>query len=151
MIAIEFDGTRLIGDLKLGAAGLEQDDDLTTCVLVSLFTDRRARADDPLPAGAGDDRRGWLGDALATIEGDRIGSRLWLLKREKQTNETKRRAITYCREALAWLIDDNLATQIDIAAEWLPDRDGILGVDIVVRRPDGSTHRQSVAVGIGAV
>ncbi|TXG95723.1 MAG: hypothetical protein E6R08_11045 [Nevskiaceae bacterium] len=149
MIALAFDGDKLTGDLQVGSAGLVQDDDLTSCVLISLFTDRRARADDPLPAGAGDDRRGWLGDALATVEGDRIGSRLWLLKREKQTEETRRRAIEYCREALAWMITDGLARQIDFDAEWL-NSDGLLGVPITIYRPDGTIFRQSVTVATGA-
>jgi len=151
MIAIAFDGRLLAGDLQLGSGGLAQDDSLTTSVLISLFTDRRARADDPLPAGDGDDRRGWLGDALAEIEGDRIGSRLWLLRREKETEETRKRAIDYCREALAWIIEDQLATKIDIAAEWVRPGSGLLGLQIVIYRTDGRLERQSVSVATGAV
>lgn len=52
------------------------------------------------------------------IAGDRIGSRLWLLKREKQLPETLRRAEDYAREALAWLVTDGLAASVTVAAEW---------------------------------
>ncbi len=149
MIAVSFDGLKMSGDLSLSPTGLARDDGLTTCVLVSLFSDRRARADDPLPEGTGDYRRGWIGDALADIDGDRIGSRLWLLRREKQTEETRRRAEDYCREALAWLISDGLATAVAVAAEWV--RMGMLGVEIVIDRIDGSRERHAINVTTGTV
>jgi phage gp46-like protein len=149
MIAIAFDTASLSGDLDLGPSGLAQDDTLTTSVLISLFSDRRARADDPLPNNSDGDRRGWLGDALADTEGDRIGSRLWLLKREKQTEETRRRAEEYCREALAWLIDDGLAVRVDVTAEWVAM--GILGVEIVIFQADGTAVTQKVNVATGGV
>ena len=149
MIAISFNGMQMSGDLSIGSTGLVQDDSLTTCVLVSLFTDRRARPDDPLPAGNGDYRRGWVGDALADRSDDRIGSRLWLLRREKQTEETRRRAEEYCREALAWLVSDGLASRIDVSAEWV--RQGLLGVVIVIDRVDGERERHAIDVTTGAV
>ncbi|WP_324606427.1 phage GP46 family protein [Xenorhabdus nematophila] len=67
------------------------------------FTDRRALDSDELPAGAGTDRRGWWGDTFNTRS---IGSRLWLLAREKQLSAVLHRAKAYADEALAWLIDD---------------------------------------------
>lgn len=111
-------------DLATGAAGLQKEDSLFTAVIVSLLTDRRAEPDDRLPddmrraSAIGPDRRGWCGDMLAERTGDRIGSRLWLLAREKQTEETRRRAIAYCKEALQWLIEDGLAAAITVGAEW---------------------------------
>jgi phage gp46-like protein len=144
MIALAFDTTTLSGDLDLAGAGLAQDDSLTTSVLISLFSDRRARADDPLPDNGNGDRRGWLGDALADIEGDRIGSRLWLLKREKQTEETRRRAEEYCREALAWLVSDSLAVKVGVTADWVAM--GILGVEIDILQADGKTENLKINV-----
>ncbi len=108
-------------DLAHGMSGLIKEDGLQSAVLISLLTDRRADPDDELPDDDGrpkaipSDRRGWCGDALGD---DRIGSRLWLLVREKQTEEVRQRAIFYAKEALQWLIEDRIASKVDIEAEW---------------------------------
>lgn len=136
-VRILFDAERMSGDLTLdGLGGLATDAGLETAVIVSLFTDRRARPDD-VPPGAADDRRGWWGDALPAAEvpqDDRIGSRLWLLSREKIVPETIRRARDYCREALAWMIEDGLATAVDVDCSVDANR---LVAAITVTRPDG--------------
>lgn len=111
-------------DLALAGGQLRKDDGLRTAVVVSLLTDRRAAPDDELPAGEVD-RRGWWGDAAAPAgldagaAGARIGSRLWLLSREKQTGETLNRARDYATEALAWLIEDGWARSVDVIATWV--------------------------------
>ncbi len=115
MIALAWDNDAMAGSLPFNG-GFLADDGLGTSVFISLFTDRRAEADDGLAPA---ERRGWVGDALADREGDRIGSRLWLLKREKETEETRARAEEYAAEALAWMIDDGLATGIEIEAAWV--------------------------------
>lgn len=116
------------GDWQLGGPALTVDDGLETAVVISLFTDRLA--------GEGEapsvDRRGWWGDAYAEVPGDRIGSRLWLLMRAKQTPQVLGQAELYCREALQWLIDDGVASAVDVAAEWT--RSGMLGLQIAITR-----------------
>lgn len=102
-------------DWVISGGDLAPDDGLQSAVIISLFTDRLAAADDELPDDSGD-RRGWWGDSLDP--GDNIGSRLWLLSRRKQTQQTLNDAIGYAREALAWMIEDGVAQQIDVQAEW---------------------------------
>ncbi|WP_435640338.1 phage GP46 family protein [Micavibrio aeruginosavorus] len=134
-------------DLGAGEGGLLKEDSLTTAVIISLMTDRRAEPDDRLPEDDGRtraiplDRRGWAGDALAT-DSRRIGSRLWLLVREKQTEETRRRAIEYAREALQWTIDDGIASRITITAEW--GQIGRLNMQIVIYLIDGAVFSTTV-------
>lgn len=133
MMALGWDTTRLTGDVALrSSGGIAADEGLGTCVLLSLFLDRRAGTDDVLPDASSGDRRGWIGDAFAEDD-DRIGSRLWLLQREKQTEETRRRAEDYAREALAWLLDEGLATAIRVTAEWVSI--GLLGLAVEVVQP----------------
>jgi len=86
---------------------------LFRAVVISLFTWRRATLDDPLPAN---ERMGWWGDTYLGTQGDKIGSRLWLLSRQKLTLQTCTQAQTYAREALHWLIEDGIVEQIDIQA-----------------------------------
>lgn len=123
------------GSIDLGRSStgaLLPENTLETAVVISLLTERRAEPDDRLPIPAKSDRpippdrKGWAGDGF---DGTRIGSRLWLLQREKQTEETRRRAIFYAREALQWLIDDEHVTGVDIEAEW----QGIGRLNLVAR------------------
>ena len=94
---------------------------------------RRAEADDPLPAPG--ERGGWWGDALSPIAGDRIGSRLWLLAREKRLASVVARAREYVNEALAWLIEDGVAKAVDVNAE--AQGAHTLAFEVFVTRPDG--------------
>lgn len=98
-------------DTPLGM-GLRQA--LPRAVIISLFTWGRARPDDDLP---GADRMGWWGDSFPAVAGDRIGSRLWLLARSKITSSTVARAKEYAQEALAWLVDDGVASEVIVQAE----------------------------------
>lgn len=87
---------------------------LVRAVVISLFTWRRAATDDPLDD---DERYGWWGDSYPSIADDRIGSRLWLLRRVKLTAVTQRDAEFYAREALQWLIEDDDVDDIEIISE----------------------------------
>jgi phage gp46-like protein len=96
------------GDFDLAVEGrdLLGDPGPVTPLTVSLFTDRIARTDDPLPEylpGRKSDRRGWWGDAESGDWADPVGSRLWLLHREKELPEVTARAYEYVRECLAWI------------------------------------------------
>lgn len=127
-----------IFDWALASGDLAGDDGLYTAVTISLFTDRLASPDDLLPSTDGD-RRGWWGDAYLPMtadgDADRIGSRLWLLIRAKQIPETAQLARAYCQEALAWLVDDGVAAEIDVPLPSFP-RMGMMQIDIAVtQRP----------------
>jgi phage gp46-like protein len=122
-------------DWAILAPDLARDTDLETAVVISLFTDRRADADDVIPDGS-DDRRGWWGDAFA----DRpIGSKLWLLERAKKTEQTRLRAQDYVDEALAWLVEEGVAASVVSDAQWQAGRapQGFLGIVVQIARPDG--------------
>ena len=93
------------------------DSTFTTALIISLFTDRRAKEEDPLPDPESTDRRGWWGDGLAEVQDDRIGSRLWLLSREKTIQSALIRAKQYTEEALQWLIDDGMAAKVEVETE----------------------------------
>lgn len=141
-LALVWDATAYAGDLRVDGADLGAEGGIRTAVLLSLLSDRRAESGD-LPAGA-TDRRGWWGDTLAAVDGDRIGSRLWLLGREARRPGVVRRAEEYAREALAWLLDDGVAERVDVAAE---DAAGVLLITVVVSLADGSSERITAGVG----
>jgi len=107
-------------------------DPLTRAVIISLFTWRRAESGDDTDTAAG-----WWGDTYPPVQNDRIGSRLYLLRREKLTNKTPEQARAYIRQALQWLVDDGVAARVDVSAE----RTGIttLSVSVAVSKTDGTT------------
>ncbi len=106
-------------DVKINGSDLLREEGIETAVFMSLFTDRRAEVDDPLLNNG--ERKGWWGDALET-NGDKIGSRLWLLN-NKTTVETIQLAKYYIEEALQWLIDDRVVMKMEVNVE----RQGIIG------------------------
>ena len=115
----------------MSGAALDVTRDLETAVILSLFTDRRAGASDRLP-DASSDRRGWWGDA--TDPAAPMGSRLWLLAREKTTPALRLRVIDYVREALAWMIADGIADRIDVGAEYVPGTPTRLDILVTLER-----------------
>lgn len=134
-------------DFTVAGNDLVVDDGLETAVFLSLFTDRRAEDGDVLPTGE-QDRRGWWGDAYPVVDGDRHGSRLWLLARAKDLPETLTRAEEYAREALAWLTEDRVAERVEVSAVRIYVlREAVLRLTVAIYRPrvDVVTYRYDYA------
>lgn len=124
-----WDVTNGRGDWRIGANGqLEDGHDLKSAALISLFTWRRAHDDDVLPEPNSTRKGCWI-DALS---GRPLGSRLWLLRREKQTREVVARAREYAEEALAWLVEDGVCLEVEVVTEIVSD--GVLGIHVVFKR-----------------
>jgi len=129
-------------DFDISTHDLEIDKGLETAVMISLFTDQRASDDDILPDSMSDDKRGWWGDLVSDIEGDQIGSKLWLLETSKTTKDFLIKYEMFTREALQWLINDGVAAKVDVQVErrGIPGNDQlIIGVEIF--KPDGSVEK----------
>jgi phage gp46-like protein len=131
-ITTVWNASLLRGDWAQAGTSLQSGGDVVTAVLISLFTDRVANADDAIPDGTPDPRGWWADDPQRPI-----GSRLWLLEREKQLNSIPQRAKDYCKEALQWMLDDGVVARFDIAAAWV--RDSFLGVQVTAYQQDGTT------------
>lgn len=104
---------------------------LHRAAVISLLTWRRAGADDPLDDA---ERYGWWGDSFPSQADDRIGSRLWLLRRRSLTAQTERDARDYAREALQWLLDDGRVTAVEISTHRAIDR---LEMRVLLTTPEG--------------
>lgn len=127
------------GDVVVNGLDLERDDGLETAVVISLFTDRRATAEQVPVELPQDDLRGFWGDVRPVVEGDQTGSLLWLLAREKQLPSTLSRAKQYCTEALVWLIEDQVSSRVEVATEYVAT--GWMGIAIDIYRPDSQPVR----------
>lgn len=119
-----------------------------TALLIAMGTDRRAEPDDTLPGEVPGlpaqttglmARRGWVGDILLP-QGQRLGSRIWLLERAKHDEHTRAVAAAYAAEAVAAVAEYHGLT-INTGAVW--DNNSRLRVtaqvgDVVVGSPVGS-------------
>jgi phage gp46-like protein len=119
------------GDWAMAGADLLAGDDLTTAVLISLFTDQTATPDDPVLDASGDPR-GWWGDLGADQP---IGSKLWLYDRSKQTSAVLAGVRDAARQALQWLIDDGVAQAVQVFAAWI--QGGFLGLQVIITQANG--------------
>jgi phage gp46-like protein len=130
-IALSWSNEIWRGDWSLAADGtLVSDNDLETAVLLSIFTDRTALPDDDIPDKG--TIRGWWADTYRRYP---LGSRLWLLWREKQTETTRRRAEEYTRESLQWMIDAGVARTVGVRCTWIAM--GFLEMLIDITPPGG--------------
>jgi phage gp46-like protein len=99
-------------DLGIEGGDLVLDEGLRTPVLVSVFTDGLAAADDELPDGT-TDRRGWWAAGLLETDGtSAFGSRLWTLARSKLTDPTLATLEELAREALDWIVARGVADEV---------------------------------------
>lgn len=98
------------------------DGELADAVAVAFGTDRLADPSDVLPDPNDDNRRGWWGDLDAALlyDGWPLGSRIWLLAREKITDAAAQRGSTigriqaYLSEAMQPFIDRKIASRMQI-------------------------------------
>ncbi len=115
-IAVVWNGTQ--GDIALQGDDLLVDDGLVTAVIITLCSDARADADVDVGNGLLARRGWWAADTSGW------GSLLWLMQREKVTQETVEKARDYARRALQWLVDDGVVSAVDVTAE-IMDRETI--------------------------
>lgn len=139
-IAILWSNDSFSGDIAIEAGRLVTDDGLRTAIEISLFTDARAGEDDRLP-DEGADPRGWWGNAYPAGEtGPReLGSKLWLLEREKLTAANVERGRVYAADALAWLKDAGIVSALTVRAAAIGRQ--MLAIAIEVDRPEGPSRQ----------
>lgn len=129
-------GPDLCADVQVACGDLATGNELSTVVMLSLFTDRRANDDDTLPDGS--DPRGWWADAM---DGRQIGSRLWLLERSRNLPETLRLAQDYAKEALQWLVEDQIAKSVSVTVTAIGNCKNEMFLAVDICKPDGKTLR----------
>ena len=131
-------------DFEMVNGDLVTDPGLQTALILSLFADRLAAPGDVLPDNS-TDRRGFWGDLpvdpAAQISGpsaaDLTGSRLWLLDRALQTQQTLRLAESYAEEALAWMVSDGVVGGVSAQASF--PGEGLLELQITLTQAGASS------------
>lgn len=113
-IALHFNNSVKEYDVSITNGDLSSCDNLETSVIISLFTWARADAEE---VDTGSPRFGWWGDKIDEDNTDSTGSKLFLLKRCKITDETITKAEEYIQSSLKWLVDDGVASNIVVNLE----------------------------------
>lgn len=111
-------------------------DNLSRSVVISLFTWQRASQSDEVD---NDQRMGWWGDTFAENKGDKIGSKLWLLLRQKVTDETLLRAQEMADDALQWLVEDGICTEISVSVERDSNDPNRINLSVILEQEPGKT------------
>lgn len=93
------------------------EDTLETSIVLSLLSDRRVRQDELSREFT--DQRGFWGDLLG--DSPPIGSKLWLLNREKLAYGPRFKAENYAKEALEHLVEDDFLDGCEVSASYKDD------------------------------
>ena len=121
-------------DIDFESGDLKRDNGLETSVLISLFSDQRITYEE-LPPGE-TSQRGFWGDAYPEIEGDLIGSKLWVYDRAKRTDETLSRIREEAKNSLSWMVSDGVADSVETDATYLDN--GALWLTITITKNEQS-------------
>lgn len=136
-VLLRYENARRYADLVFQNGAFLEGAPLDTAVIISLFTERRAENDNIEVKNTY--QGGWWGD---TYRETKIGSRLWLLRKRKATNDTLADAKAYIEEALQWMLDDGVATSITVTTQRDVTRMDTLLFSISIQRPGQSTPWQ---------
>ena len=110
-----------------------------SALLVSLFSDRRAHADEVANTMH---RRGWIGDLVSDVLGDRHGSGLWLYEQRRLTPEVASGIRTEAEQALTWMVEQSLVKSV--SAEVSRDQaKRSLFLNITCALPEGGSFSES--------
>lgn len=123
-------------DIGFSGADIELTDSLENSVAISLMLDTKAEQRNSEFAHVEHTHGGWWADS---IDGYEIGSRLWTLCKNKNSEQTKETARKLCVDALQWMIDDGVAK--DVTAEIIGVSKERIDVAITITRPDGTNER----------
>jgi len=107
-LQLVFDGSQ--SDIAFANGDFEAGGGLEGAILISVFTHARAPAE-LTPDLRPDQRGGWWADEPAQP----LGSLLWLTNRAKAIPETATRAQGWVRDALQWLINEQIVERLDVA------------------------------------
>lgn len=129
------------GDILLADRDFDRDAGFETAVTITMGTDQRAQNEDSLPDDGGY-KGGWWGDGVPVVPEDRIGTRLWLLRRSKGIGGVIADARKFITEGFQWMIDDGIIETLNIDIERSDEEsnkagDSVLKIDLEFIRPGG--------------
>ncbi|MEQ8823850.1 MAG: phage GP46 family protein [Filomicrobium sp.] len=120
----------------------ELTDGLDSAIIVSLFSDRRAYADEVQDPWK---RRGWIGDLVSEEPNDRHGSGLWLYEQRRLTQDTAIGVRNEAVQSLEWMQDEALVTQVEADVLSYPEHRRV-DLRITLQLLDGGVVQRAYAL-----
>lgn len=111
-------------------------DGFDTAIPVSLFSDSRAASSVVVNA---EKRRGWAGDIFYRSVKRELGSTLWTFDQSRLTQIVINQIELAAQEAFAWMLEDQIARNVQISVEQNSQRAII--ISIIITAPDNSIRR----------
>ena len=125
-------------------ADLTTTEGLESSIIASLFSDRRAAADEGISNPL--QRRGWIGNMIAEVPGDNFGSGLWLYEQKRLTQEVATGLRLEAEQALDWMVEQSLATSVAAKVVMVPkERQALLAIDLVETSGDVTSRAYRLA------
>ena len=123
--AVTLDWLKTTNAIVPAQNGLDETQALVTAVIIAFCTDKLAETSDALPLPGSTDRKGWWGDdsAAEIWNGWPVGSRFWLMSRDKITDSnysggsTIARATAFANECLQPFVDAKIISNFDVTVE----------------------------------
>jgi phage gp46-like protein len=136
-------------DIAFTETDLETDEGLETATLISLYSDGRATPEevDELETSL----RGYWGDMVPDVSGDKHGSLLWTTHRDKQTNANRLDIQEKTASCLDWMQEDGIADSVIVKTSIIGKGDVQSDVEIVKPDEKGPTTISNVWNGQGMV
>ena len=106
---------------------LHRDDGLTSAITLSIYSDARVG-----------NKNGWWGDSYLDPDDKVANSKLWTLLGKTTTQEHINLGIDYIKQALQWMLDDQLLLDIKVSANHLKRKLDIFAFKIIATKPDGN-------------
>lgn len=122
-------------DISVEKGDLAGVDGFDTAYWVSLFSDARASSSLVMKP---ENRRGWMGDLVSSVENRLYGGLIWLLDQRRLNQDTLNKAIDYTRDSLSWMIEDRVALNNTVTGTIIP-RQGIQ-LKVETLATDGKTE-----------
>lgn len=116
----------------------KEENELESSVLFSLFSNQYISAEE---LNSENSLGGWWGDLITPeTKIKRLGSKIYIMLRDKLLPDTKDKLKTYIEEALQWLIDDGVAVNLLVDVQKLTETSLASSVEIV--RPQGKKNQK---------
>lgn len=105
-------------DLTVTNGALGTVDNFDTALQMSVYCERRADGSEVLPS---EERRGWWGNVLSSIENFEIGSKLWVVSQSRLTRNTLNRITAYAQDCTDWLVQGGYLEKVEVETTKISD------------------------------
>lgn len=131
-------------DIDFESGDIKTTDGFDMALLMSVLGEKRASSSEvPAP----ERRRGWWGNEALDFDDYEFGSKLWLVSQERRTIQTLNNSVTYVRDSLQWMIDDDFLDNVLVSAQYSSiSGNSVLEIQVDLIRSQNSVLSKGVKI-----